>query len=400
MNEHDFDKLFDSQLPDLADKNWSKLAGKLESFNLQRKIAKLVWVLWGLGILGVLMMAITGGLFYQIQEHKQHLKNLESQLIAINQSKIFKQDTVYQKVILRDTIYRTSVYHNKTIDGFKLRPNIFVQNQGNEGLYYEKNYTGNNQEATLTERNKYDELQAINSKKMVLEKMRENWSAIVKPDSLVADFVNTSPQFSLIPSSLSVGLIGAYQLPNGDNFQLGDGSQFGFRTVLGYNNRKGQERWGVVLDFLQNNFSFTNQEAREGIINLPQNLPHLTDSHVRGADVRNISSYQFGMGLRYNLIFSTKFKPYFGLSWSTQFSNIYGVNYFTEDRIDKRERKFYARYDNLSSITNILGTNMGINYQLSNHFSTGLEVYYQSHISDPILTPNALGARLSLKCHF
>ena len=59
MEGHDFDKLFGSKLPDLADKNWSKLETKLEKFNLERKLAKLIWALWGLGGLSGLLLGIT-----------------------------------------------------------------------------------------------------------------------------------------------------------------------------------------------------------------------------------------------------------------------------------------------------------------------------------------------------
>jgi hypothetical protein len=401
MNEQDFDKLFSSQLPDLADKNWGKLQDKLQNFNLERRLSRLVWALWSLGIFSGLMMATTGGIYYQMAQNQQKVTALENRLVAVQSQSYLKQNTIHQKIIVHDTIYQTSNFHTKTIDGLKLNQNFIAQNQGNENVYYQKNENIINQVSTIIERDKYIGLQTLDAKKTIFDKFKYTSKKIINSDSLLEDSVVNMPRFSLTPSSISVGLTGGYQSPNGDIFQAGDGTQYGFRTVLGYKNRKGQERWGIVLDLQKNDFSFMNREAEEGHINLPSTLPTITDSHLKGADIREFSSTQLSLGLRYNLFMSDKFKPYFGLNWSAQFPIYYTAHYFTEDRFDRKERRFDATYStNLPTITNIWGGNVGVNYQLSNRFSTGLEAYYQTQFAQSLATPNVLGGRFGLNYLF
>jgi len=204
MNEQDFDKLFGSQLPDLADKNWGKLQDKLQNFNLERRLSRLVWALWGLGIFGGMMMAAMGGMYYQMAQNKQKVKGLENSLVAVHQQNYLKYDTIHQKVIIHDTIYRTSVYHTKTIDGLPLSPNTIAQNQGNDNVYYQKNENGINQESTIIERNKYLDLQLISAKQTIFDKFRYTLKKIINPDSLAEDSVVNVPKFSLIPASVQV----------------------------------------------------------------------------------------------------------------------------------------------------------------------------------------------------
>lgn len=397
MNEQDFDKLFGSQLPELADKNWGKLQDKLQNFNLERRLSRLVWALWGLGMFGGLMMAATGGMYYQMAQNKQKVKDLENSLVAVQPQNYFKQDTIHQKVIIHDTIYRTSIYHTKTIDGLKLNPNYIAQNQGNDNVYYQQNENAINQASTIIERDKYVGLQLISAKKTIFDKFKYTLKKIINPDSLAEDSVVNIPKFSLIPASVQVGLTGGYQQSDGAIFQSGNGVELGFRTVLGYYNRKGRERWGVVLDFHHHDLNFDVKEAEQGVVSIPKMLPQQTDAYVKGATVKAYSAYQLGLGLRYNLLFSTKIKPYFGLNWAAQFPQNYVVDYLVEERVGKEESHKLQTYDtNLATMLHIFGGNVGVNYQISPRFSTGLEVYYQSQFSQSPNTPNILGGRLGI----
>ena len=219
MNEHDFDKLFGSQLPDLADNNWRKLQSKLQTFYLERRLSRLVWVLWGLGTFSGLMMAVTGGIYYQMARNQQKIKDLENHLVVIYQKNYLKSDTIHQKVIIHDTIFQTSVYHTKTIDGLKLNPNVMTQNQGVDNIYYQKNERLTNQETSIIERNKYLDLHLINAKEAMFDKFRHTFKKIVNPDTLAEDSVIVVPKFSLIPATVTMGLRGGYQQSDGAIFQ-------------------------------------------------------------------------------------------------------------------------------------------------------------------------------------
>jgi len=397
MNEQDFDKLFGSQLPNLADKNWGKLQSKLQNFNLERRLSRLVWVLWGLGAFGGLMMATTGIMYYQMAQNQQKVKNLENYLVAIPKNNYLKLDTIHQKVIIHDTIYQTTIFHTKTIDGLKLNTNVVAQSQGNDNVYYQKNETITNQESSVIERNKYLNLHLMNAKNTMFDKFKFTFKKIVNPDSLMEDSVIVVPKFSLIPATVTMGLTGGYQQSDGAIFQSGNGVELGFRTVFGYDNKNGQERWGVVLDFHHYDLDFDVKEAEEGVVSIPKMLPQQTDAYVKGATVKSYSAYQLSLGLRYNLLFNNKFKPYFGLNWATQFPQDYIVDYLVEERVGKDERHKLQTYNaNLPTILNIWGGNVGINYQISSRFSTGLEVYYQSQFTQSPNTPNLLGGRFGI----
>lgn len=401
MNEQDFDKLFGSQLPDLADKNWGKLQGKLQNFNLERRLSRLVWALWGLGIFGGLMMAATGGMYYQMAQNQQKVKTLENRLVAVHPQDYLKQDTIHQKVIIHDTIYRTSIFHTKTIDGLKLSSKYITQNQGNDNVYYQKNENTISQESTIIERNKYMGLQTLNAKKTVFKKFKSTVKNIINPDSLSEDSVINVPKFSLIPASVTVGLMGGYHQSDGGVFKSGDGLQLGLRTVLGYNNRDGRERWSVVLDFQKNDLNLERKEAEEGKMEVPSFLPQNSDSRVKGGAVKEFSTYQFGLGLRYNLLFSNKVKPYFGINWVAQIPNYYVVDYVIEERVGKEEIHQLQNFNaNLPTIFNIWGGNVGINYQLSSRLSAGLEVAYQSQFIQTLTTPNLLSGRFGVNYRF
>ena len=98
------------------------------------------------------------------------------------------------------------------------------------------------------------------------------------------------------------------------------------------------------------------------------------DNAMREKDA--IEFYNLGLGLRYNLLFNEKFKPYFGLNWNIQLPNQYNIDY---------------QYEDLSKISNtnvaistmhLLGANVGANLALSNHLIATGELYYKSQLSN------------------
>jgi hypothetical protein len=396
MNEHSFDNLFGSQLPDLADKNWGKLQGKLEQFNLQRKLAKIVLILYGLGIFSGLMMGLAGVMYYQMAQNAEKTKKIEMALVSSYQKKYYAKDTIHQKIIVHDTVYRTTVIVAKERKNNYSDPYLNQQNLHNQNVYYQKSDEASKQETIFVEREKYLDLKRINAKESRFNQMRLAGLNLIKIDSINPDTVMNVPKFSLKPNSVSVGLMGGYQIPSGTTFQMGDGFDYGVRTVLGYNNRKGQERWGIVFEVQKIKYLFNNEEVQRGVFNLPPNISPLSDSQIKGGNMKEISTYQLGLGLRYNLLFNSNLQPYFGLNWSVQIPNSYQVSYLIEDKVDQKEKRIVSSYDNLKPIFNILGANVGINYNLSNRFSGGLELYYQKQNLSTIETPKVIGTRFTL----
>lgn len=398
MNEHSFDNIFGSQLPDLADKNWDKLQGKLERFNLQRKLATMALALYGLAIFSGLMMGVLGIMYYKMAENTRKTKELEISLVASYQKKRPVNDTVHQKVMVFDTVYRTIFVTKKYNNNSENNTNRQVIDQ--ENIYYQQPDHTNNQQILIVEREKFLNLRKINAKESIFDKMQIAKLNLIKIDSISNDTIKNAPKFSLKPNSVSIGFMSSYLVPSGNAFPVGDGIDFGLRTVLGYNNGKGQERWGVVLDIQKSKSFMKNEELVKGIFNLPPNIPQQIDAQTKGGNVKEVSSYQFGIGLRYNVLVNRNLQPYIGLNWSMQIPNAYEINYLVEDKVDQQLKRTPISYYNLKPIYNILGANVGINSKFSNRISGGLELYYQKQNVALIETPNVFGTRVSLNYHF
>jgi opacity protein-like surface antigen len=400
MDEHSFDNIFGSQLPDLVDKNWGKLQGKLEQFNLQRKLAKMALALYGLSFLSVLFMGLSAVMYYQMIQNKDNTKKLEMSLLSAFEKKYTVQDTIYQKVIIHDTIYRTSVFTINERKNNNAKNMMDVSKLENQNVYYQEPNDSYSPQIVFIEREKYLDLKKLNSKELSLTQMQLAKLNLVRIDSLSEDTIMDKPKFTLKPSSVTVGLMSGYQVPSGANFKGADGYAYGLRMVLGYNNRKGQERWGIVLDLQRNKYLYNNLVVQKGVFNLPPNIPQPIDTQLKGGGIKEISTYQLGVGVRYNILTNNNIKPYFGVNWSLQIPQRYIVNYISEDKIDLRESNLFTNYDDLKPILNIFGANMGINYNISDRVTGGLEFYYQRQNSTRIETPNALGSRISLNYTF
>ena len=203
--------------------------------------------------------------------------------------------------------------------------------------------------------------------------------------------------FSLIPNSVNLGIMGGIQKPIGDDFENSGGREFGFRTVLGYNNSKGKERWGVVLDFQQSNLFFDNNRRDHfDKFGSPPN-PKVNGEKPNKVDIPKFLSYKFGLGLRYNFLFSEKIQPYIGAGWIVQIPNQYNIDFHY---IDQSIQPVTRRQE---SINHLLGINTGINIVLSKHLALNSEVYFQSQLlnnPNPLDAQTVLGGRVGVNYRF
>lgn len=392
MEGHDFDKLFGSKLPDLADKNWSKLETKLEKFNLERKLAKLSWALWGLGGLSGLLLGITSILYYQSSLHEEQISSLKRHIASNNHQSYLKADTIYRKVILYDTVYQTVSIQSKKVaqeqDLTNVTPSKY-KDPISEVTDLESIITKN------TESPQMKNLVALNGKKAFFNPIEATLSPFEFHNEV--DSSETATTFSLKPASVNIGLIAGYGQLFGELFGFGDGLQAGVRTQLGYNNRSGKERWGVILDVQRSIFSFDPRGDGRLKNRIPNNLPNIVDPRLNEAHVEAFAAYQIGIGFRYNLLFSSKLKPYLGINWAIQLPSYYKVHYSLDASGSQVSEDYDKTYNtNLAAIPNILGVNVGLNYQLSPRLSTGLEVYFQSQLAREATTPDILGGRLGV----
>lgn len=392
MEGHDFDKLFGSKLPDLADKNWSKLETKLEKFNLERKLAKLIWALWGLGGLSGLLLGITGILYYQSSLHEEQLSSLKRNIALSNHQSYLKADTIYRKIILYDTVYQTVSIQSKKVAKEQAFADVTT------GKYKETISADPDLESTTarnTEFQQTKDLAALNGKEAFFNPIQANLSPFEFHNEV--DSSETTTTFSLKPASVNIGFIAGYGQLFGELFGFGNGLQAGVRTQLGYNNRSGKERWGVILDVQRSIFSFDPRGNGRLKNRVPNNLPNITDPRLNEAHVQALAAYQVGIGFRYNLLFSSKVKPYLGINWAIQLPSYYTVHYSLDASGNQVSEDYDKTYNtNLAAIPNILGANVGLNYQLSPRLSTGLEVYFQSQLAREATTPDVLGGRLGL----
>ena len=396
--KRDFDKLFGSNLPNFADKDWRNLEGQLERHDLKKQFVKL---LWALPALGGILMAISGILYYQLNQTRQKVTLLENRLVRVYENKKAEPEISPQKIVIHDTIYKQIVIR-RTIKEIQTENQDLTNNSNN--IYYQKygeNFTENQ---GVMEREKYIGINKLSGKKPTLNASNfavdtdlSKYKVIDFPE----DSLEENNHFSLIPKSVSVGILGGIQKPTDNDFERGVGVNFGLRTVLGYNNSQGKERWGIVLDLQQSNLRF-DYNKKDGIERFPPpKQPKPNGKQPNRLEVPKLLVTKIGIGGRYNLLFNEKIKPYFGASWYFQLPNIFNTGYHFDDQTKQDETR------SQESITHLLGLNTGVNFLISNRLILNGEIYYQTQLmkdnndrNNDIATPNVLGGRVGVSYRF
>ena len=394
MNEqNDFDKLFGSNLPNFADKDWRNLEGQLNQHDLKKQFTRL---LWALPALGGILMAISGILYYQLNQTRQHMRSLEDRLVSVYETKKASAEISPQKIVIYDTIYKQIVIR-ETIKEIQTENSNLVNSLNN--IYYQKYDNNFTENQGIMEREKYIGINKLSGKnpKLNTSNLALNTDlSKYKMLEFAEDSLVENNHFSIIPKSVTVGILGGIQKPIGGDFEKGGGVDFGFRTVLGYNNSKGQERWGVVLDFQQSNlfFDFNRKNGTERFP--PPQKPRPNGKQPNRLEIPKFSVSKIGIGGRYNLLFSDKVKPYFGASWNVQLPNLFNIDYHFDDqpKIDETRSQ--------DKITHLIGLNSGVNVLLSNRLAINGEIYYQTpltkedNMNNLVGIPNVLGGHVGV----
>ena len=387
MDEQDFDKLYSSKLPDFTSSDWRMMEGALDRHDLKKKLTRLMWAL---PVLGVLLLGVSATLFYQLKQTQNNVRNLESQLVSVYEKKPIKIDETPPPIILHDTIYKNIIIRQIVRETNPENTNL-ANNPNN--IYYEKyDKTNTENQIVVLEREKIIGLNELEGKVVVVNTTKmskpKDFSAykggIIPEDSLVAD-----NNFSLIPKSVTVSVLGGLQQSQiQDDEHGGRGANINLRTVLGYNNGKGQERWGLVLDFQQSN-TFRGKNDPNGYGGKP---PRGNPNRVEKVS----SLTQFNIGLRYNLLFNKKIEPYFGVNWGFQIPIRNYREYHTDnqpnvpiDVIDEPQQ---------TASQQILGVNLGVNLKVLRRLSVNGEMFYQTPIStaNNLLESNTVGGRIGV----
>ncbi len=394
MDEQDFDRLFGSQLPNFAGSDWREMEGRLERRDLKRKITKLMWAIPSVAII---MFGVSAVLYYHLNQTEQKVKDLENRLAAVHKKYLSTPDTIIQKTIVYDTIYQ-NVTATKAIAKVPKNIEHLLQNQSNAYLEeYDNKFT---EDQYFVEREKYIGLNKLNFKSPVLFTStldKKNMIEAYKAAEVEEDSFVTKNRFSLIPKSVSIGSLVGLQIPMSSILEKGGGTQIGFRTVLGYHNSQGLERWGVVIDFQKNNLYFENHKA-DGFGRFDGGPFGGGKKPFKKVDVPAFRAYQIAVGLRYNLLFNQKFKPYFGLNWSVQIPNQYKVNYYFDDPTNDQSTS-----NKQATIANLLGGNVGATFQFSKHFLASTEVQFQTQTlknPNPLDAPPTLGVKVGVHYRF
>ena len=398
MDEQDFDKLYGSKLPDFTSSDWRMMEGALDRHDLKRKLTRLMWAL---PVLGGLLLGVSATLFYQLKQTQNNVRNLESQLVSVYEKKPSRTDETPPPIILHDTIYKNIVIRQIVRETNPENTNNLTNNPNN--IYYEKYDKTDTENQIVLEREKFIGLNELSGKDVVENSIimsRSNDFSTYKGIKIPEDSLEQENHFSLIPKSVTVGVLGGVQRLQGDEFEQGRGFNLGFRTVLGYHNSKGQERWGVVLDLQQNNFflGYDRKEKFDRFGPPPNPRPNGGQTPpLRKVEIPHFSTVQIGAGIRYNLLFSDKIKPYFGVNWSFQIPTRYNIEYSFDDPTISPQNIVKSQ----QSVMYWLGGNVGLNYQISNKFAFGGEIFYQSPISkiantSEVNLPNALGGRVGV----
>lgn len=389
MDDQDFDKVFGSQLPNFASSDWRDMEGRLERNDLKRKITKLMWTI---PIMGGVMASVVAIMYYHLYKTQNQVKELENKLVLIH-SKHFQPLTEKKPIILYDTIYRKIIINTQTI---VQKPSLAISPDNTYYSEYDKNFTENQQ---YLEREKYVGVKRLNLKDTHLNSdssfqmpVINTYPAIIQEEDSIVE----ENHFSLIPKSITTGVLGALQKPIGDDYGHAAGGQVGIRTVLGYYNKHGKERWGIVIDLSRNNLSFDSNKDNvfERFNGIEPPKPYGSSYKPKQIDISTFSTYQIELGMRYNLLFSERFKPYFGLNWNIQVPDWYKVEYFYDNPVNNTTDANVQ-----PNISHSISANIGSTYTLSNKLSTSAELFYQSKILQPsnYLNPMGIfGARVSL----
>ena len=391
---NDFDKLFGSNLPNFADTDWRNLEGQLERHDLKRKFSRL---LWALPAVGAVMMAVSGILYYQLSDTREKVRILENRLVNVHKYMKGEPESSPQKIILYDTIYRQVVIRQIIRETQPYYSSLTNNPEYINPVKYEGNITENQ---LIIEREKYIGINKLLSKNPTLNSLNvatnidlSKYKGINFPE----DSLEQDNHFSLIPKSISVGVLGGIQKPIGDDFENSGGREIGVRTVLGYHNSKGQERWGAVLDFQQSNLFFDNNRRDHFDKFGSPPIPRPNGEKPNKVGIPKFSSYKFGLGLRYNFLFSEKMKPYVGAGWIVQIPNQYNIDFhYMDQSIQPDTRK-------QESINHLLGINTGVNILLSKHLALNGEVYFQSQLlnnPNPLDAQTILGGRVGVNYRF
>ena len=391
---NDFDKLFGSNLPNFADRDWRNLEGQLEQHDLKRKFSRLMWTL---PAVGAVMMAISGILYYHLNNTREQLRTLENKLVSAYNHKKSVPEISPQKIIMHDTIYRQVVIRQIIREIQPQISNITNNPDYLNSAKFEDNIT---KDQVIIEREKYIGINKLMGKITKSNSLNFPMTADLLKYKVIEfpeDSLVENNHFSLIPNSVSFGIMGGIQKPIGDDFENSGGREIGLRTVLGYNNSKGQERWGVVLDFQQSNLFFDNNRRDHfDKFGSPPN-PRPNGEIPSKVGIPKFSSYNIGLGLRYNFLFSEKIKPYLGAGWIVQIPNQYNIDFHYIDQSiqpDTRKQK---------SINHLLGINTGISIVLSKHLALNSEVYFQSQLlnnPNPLDAQTVLGGRIGVNYRF
>jgi hypothetical protein len=397
MDEQDFDKLYSSKLPDFTSSDWRAMEGALDRHDLKRKLTRLMWAL---PVLGGLLLGVSATMFYQLKQTQNHVKNLESQLVSAYEKKPSKIEEIPPPIIIHDTIYRHIVVRQIVRENYPENTNNLANNLNN--IYYEKYDKTNTENQIVLEREKFIGLNELEGKGIVNSTKMSNPKdfSTYKGETFPEDSLIEENRFSIIPKSVTLSALAGVQQLEGDEFERAKGFNLGFRTVLGYHNSKGQERWGVVLDVQQNNYflGYDRKDKFDRFGPPPNPKPNGGQNpQVKKVEIPQFSSVQIGAGLRYNLLFSEKIKPYFGLNWSFQIPTHYDIEYSYEDPNINTQTIAKSQ----QSVMQLVGGNVGLNIALSKRFSVGGEVFFQSPISKITSTsdvniPNALGGRVGV----
>jgi hypothetical protein len=160
--QNDFDKLFGSNLPNFADKDWRNLEGQLDRHDLKKQFTRL---LWALPALGGVFMAISGMLYYQLNQTRQQVRSLEDKLVSAYEKRPAQPEISPQKIVIHDTVYRQVVVRQIIREIQPINSNITNNPDNDNFSKYDNTYTENQ---IVSEREKFIGIHNLTSKNPII----------------------------------------------------------------------------------------------------------------------------------------------------------------------------------------------------------------------------------------
>ncbi|GAB3918361.1 hypothetical protein [Larkinella terrae] len=428
MNDFDFDDQFARQLPDYSDREWSKVEERLERYELQRKLR---WLTWLLPVVSGLLLGITGVIYYQLQETRQQLDQLQENKRIVAERKLIRVDTVYRTVYLpterqQDPVGhagKNALWQRPRFDDHSLSYSVekeWNRNPSKKGTSRlpenrspdvnspdaRKLVKGNGTDGASLDHQTGTETGGIDSGPVIslaADSLQEPGKTGISPEEdkpvqQPAHSRKTTAVSAVEPARRSIslrsfmlGLVGDKRLPVSRQLERQQGNGFGLRAEWALHSK-----WSLIATALYQNTAYDFEpdgDHHRSMLHFPgQPDPQ---PFINRVEVNNWHTLEMTVGGRF-YPWAGRLQPFIGAEAGVQ----KGLSYQIEYHQTGGQPEMKVRGNGYPELTAVYQVNAGVSYPVSNQLFLQAEGYFQSAYRPYYLSFPALGGRIALLYHF